>query len=162
VYVEGYSDYSAHTTESSGDRLLGLLDATNIAGSIPTQSATVTPEWVIDQDPDVILKIAMSPEEYDQLDVVRQKILARPGFDRIQAVRDTRVYVMNGDVMSSPRGIVGLLLAAKALYPDQFADINPENVLNEYAFAFFNGADSIEYFSPWPLPDKWSVVPGYT
>ncbi|MDO8871139.1 MAG: ABC transporter substrate-binding protein [Methanoregula sp.] len=154
VYVEGYTDYSAHATGSGGDHLLKLLNATNIAGTITTQWATVSPEWVIDQNPDVILKIAMSPEKYDHLDAVRLKILGRPGFDRTRAVADDRVYVMNGDVISSPRGIVGLLLAAKALYPEQFADIDAEGVLEEYAGTFVDGADRMEYFSPLPLPDR--------
>lgn len=150
VYVEGYTDYSAHATGSGGDHLLKLLNATNIAGSISTQSATVSPEWVIDQNPDVIIKIAMDPEKYESLDSVREKILHRQGFSEIRAVQENRVYVLNGDAISSPRGIVGLLYAAKALYPDDFKDINPDQVLKEYAREFVSGTDQIQAFSTQP------------
>ena len=148
VYVEGYSDYSVHATGSGGDHLLRLLNATNIAGSIRTQSATVSPEWVIEQDPDVIIKIAMDPAKYESLDTVRQSILSRPGLSRVRAVRENRVYVINGDVISSPRGVVGLLYAAKALYPEEFADVMPEDALAEYAREFVSGTDRVGTFSP--------------
>ncbi|MDO8871135.1 MAG: ABC transporter substrate-binding protein [Methanoregula sp.] len=148
VYVEGYTDYSAHATGSGGDHLLKLLNATNIAGSISTQSATVSPEWVIDQNPYVIIKIAMDPEKYEPLDEVRERILHRHGLSTIHAVRERKVYVLNGDIISSPRGIVGVLYTAKALYPEQFQDIDPELVLEEYAREFVSGTDQIQTFSP--------------
>jgi iron complex transport system substrate-binding protein len=148
VYVEGYGDYSVHAKGSGGDLLLKILKATNIAGSINTSSAKVSPEWVIDQNPDVIIKIAMDPVKYESLEKVREKILHREGFSEIQAVQRGNVYVLNGDVISSPRGIVGVLYAAKALYPDEFDDVNPNLVLEEYAREFVSGTDQIQTFYP--------------
>lgn len=148
IYIEGYGDYTVHARGSGGDILLKILNATNIAGSISTPSAKVTPEWVIDQNPDVIIKIAMDPVKYESLEKVRGKILDRPGFSTITAIREKRVYILNGDVISSPRGVVGLLYMAKALYPEEFEDIDPELVLDEYAREFVSGTNQIQTFSP--------------
>ncbi|MDO8871138.1 MAG: ABC transporter substrate-binding protein [Methanoregula sp.] len=149
VYTEGYSDYTAHGRESGGTLLLTLLRAKNIGANLPGLSQKVSPEWIIVEDPDVILKIGSREDmKSESLDDIRTRIMNRPGFDRIQAVREGRVYVINGDLISSPRAVAGVLYAAKALYPDQFADIDPDQVLHEYATRFFSGADNIPSIAP--------------
>lgn len=149
VYAEGYSDYTAHGRESGGTQLITLLGAKNIGGDLPGLSQIVSPEWIIDQDPDVILKIGSREDmQSESLDDIRTRIMSRPGFDRIQAVREGRVYVINGDLISSPRAVAGVLYVAKAFYPDLFADIDPDQVLHEYATRFFSGADNIPSIAP--------------
>jgi iron complex transport system substrate-binding protein len=152
IYLELYSDYSAQGNNTQGDAIIGLLHARNIAKDLSAPSTRVSPEWIVEQDPDIIVKFASSPQTGNPpLNKVRQDIVNRTGFAELSAVRNNRVYVLNGDVVSSPRGIAGTLYLAKALYPERFEDINPDAILREYAETFLPGSDRIATFYP-PLP----------
>jgi iron complex transport system substrate-binding protein len=149
VYTEGYSDYAAHGAESGGTQLLTLLHAENIGKDLPGLSQTVSPEWIIEEDPDIILKMGSQDDmKSESLEDIRSRIMQRNGFDRIKAVKEGRVYVINGDLISSPRAVAGVLYVARALYPDRFADIEPDDVLKDYADRFFPDADKIPRIAP--------------
>lgn len=149
VYIEGYSDYSVMTERSAGGRILQALNSRNIHGNHTTDWATVNPEWVIAQNPDIIIKMANDPAKGENLTSVRQRILNREGYSTLSAVKNNRVYVLNGDIGSSPRAVIGLVYAAKAIYPEEFADIDPMDVLIEYDRLFVaNTTVFSEAFSP--------------
>lgn len=137
VYAELYGDYSALGMNSSGDHLIRMLGAENIAREIPLQSAStnkVSAEWIIEQNPDIILKIASTPSSTNpSLAQVRENILNRSGFEKINAVKNGRVYVIDGDIMNGPTGPVGLVYIAKSFYPDLFDDISPDAVYREFS-----------------------------
>lgn len=145
VYSESYMDYGAQGLESGGTQILDILNAKNICGdTIPGQNSIVSAEWIIDRNPDVIVKIASQANlETESLDQIRTHIMTRPGFDQINAVKNGRVYVINGDLLYSPRGAAGIMYLAKAFYPELFTDINPDDVLKEYATSFFPDANNI-------------------
>jgi len=149
IYCEASVDYYAWGPGSLGDDLIHLLNAKNIAENL-TYSGYVSPEWVIDQNPDVIIRtVAKGNNLTDEW----EKVVNRTGADKIRAVRDHRVYVLHHDMENSPRGVVGLLYLAKQLYPEQFSDINPDAVLREYAEEFVPGSDEIEKYYP-PMPTR--------
>lgn len=149
VYIEGYSDYSVMTERSAGGRILKALNIRNIYGNHTTDWATVNPEWVIAQNPDIIIKMANDPAKGENLTSVRQRILSREGYSTLSAVKNNRVYVLNGDIGSSPRAVIGLVYAAKAVYPEEFADIDPMDVLMEYDREFVaNTTVSSDAFEP--------------
>lgn len=150
VYSESYMDYGAQGLESGGTQILDILNAKNICGdTIPGQNSIVSAEWIIDRNPDVIVKIASQANlETESLDQIRTRIMTRPGFDQINAVKNGRVYVINGDLLYSPRGAAGIMYLAKAFYPELFTDINPDDVLTEYATSFFPDANNIPTIAP--------------
>ncbi|MDO8871140.1 MAG: ABC transporter substrate-binding protein [Methanoregula sp.] len=137
VYAELYGDYSALGKNSSGDHLIRMMEAENIAREIPLQSMStnkVSAEWIIEQNPDIILKIASTPSATNpSLAQVRENILNRPGFGKINAVKNGRVYVIDGDIINGPTRPVGLMYIAKSFYPDLFADISPDAVYQEFS-----------------------------
>ena len=148
VYIEGYSDYSVMTERSAGGRILQVLHIRNIYGNHTSDWATVNPEWVIAQNPEVIIKMATDPAKGENMTSVRQRILNREGYSTITAVKNNRVYVMNGEIGSSPRVVIGLVYAAKAIYPDRFYDINPKDILLEYDREFVAGTGFEDAFAP--------------
>lgn len=137
VYAELYGDYSALGRNSSGDRLILMLGADNIARDISLQSSSTTkvsPEWIIEQNPDIILKIASTPSATNpSLAKIRENILNRSGFEKINAVKNGRVYVIDGHMINGPTGPVGLVHIAKSFYPDLFTDISPDAVYREFS-----------------------------
>jgi iron complex transport system substrate-binding protein len=149
VYVEAYTDNSAMTERSAGGRILKLLHAPNLFGNASSDWVAVNPEWVIEQNPDIILKIASDPVSSGKsLESVHDAIKNRLGYSNVTAVKEGKIFVINGDLASSPRGIIGLLYCAKALYPEKFSDINPDNALIEYSTRFVKGSENIEKFYP--------------
>ncbi|MDD1723689.1 MAG: ABC transporter substrate-binding protein [Methanospirillum sp.] len=139
VYAEAYSDYSVMTERSAGGQYLEALHVRNIYGNHTSDWATVSPEWVIAQNPDVIIKFATDPAKGENLSSVRVRIMNRAGYSTISAVKNHRVYVLDGNLGSSPRAVIGLVYAAKAIYPDKFDDIDPVYILDEYSQEFVHG-----------------------
>jgi ABC-type Fe3+-hydroxamate transport system, periplasmic component len=146
VYMEMYNDYSAQGNNTQGDAILTLLHADNIAHNMDL-FPTVSAEWVVAQDPDVIVKW-VSSSSTTPLDQVYNDTVNRPGLSNTSAVKNHRVYIISGDVISSPRGIAGLMYMAKALHPEEFADINPDQILTDYASEYHPGADKIATYYP--------------
>lgn len=152
VYMEMYNDYSAQGNNTQGDEILTLLHADNIAHQMDL-FPVVSAEWVVAQDPDVIVKW-VSSSSTTPLDQVYNNTITRPGLSGTSAVKNHRVYILSGDVISSPRGIAGLMYMAKALYPEEFADIDPDQILKDYAREYHPGADEI--------PTYYPILPGPT
>lgn len=148
VYIESFgTDYTAYGPGSSGDSVLKILKAKNIAENISLQTSIVAPEWVASQNPDVIIKYV---SRADNLKDVYDTVKKRPSHSNVSALRNNRVYAIKNDVIAGPRGIAGLLYLAKMLYPERFADIDPEQLLHEYAATFVPGSDDVETYLPVP------------
>ncbi len=146
VYMEMYHDYSAQGNNTQGDSILTLLHADNIAHNMDL-FPVVSQEWVVSENPDVIVKW-VSSSSTTPIEQVYNNTITRPGLSGTSAVRNHRVYVISGDVISSPRGIAGLMYLAKALHPDEFSDIDPDQILKDYAEEFHPDADQIATYYP--------------
>jgi iron complex transport system substrate-binding protein len=145
VYSEMYADYMAQGPGSTGNSVLEIVKARNIAQNISTSTAIVNPDWIIQQDPEVIIKYVTRT---DNLTLRYEQVRNRPLFEGVTAVRENRVYAIKGDVISGPRGIAGILYIAKVLYPDRFSDIDPNQILHEYAQDFVPGSDDVDTYLP--------------
>lgn len=144
VYAEAYTDYSVMTQRSAGGNVLETLHVQNIYGNHTSDWATVSPEWLIAENPDVIIKFSTDPAKGEHLSSVRGRILNRTGYAMVSAVKNDRVYVMNGEIGSSPRAVVGLVYAAKAIFPEQFKDIDPMEILIEYDRKFVANSTNLQ------------------
>ncbi len=99
----------------------------------------VSPEWVVQIDPDVILQSEPSTKNYteDELAQLRDEIMSRPELQSAKAVEDGRVFVMSGKITSGIRAIVGELYLAKWLHPQRFEDVDPDVVHRELIDKFY-------------------------
>lgn len=147
VYGEESSDFTVMTQNGHGGQILSLLRARNIYGnSTNPEWPIVTSEWIIHQDPDVIIKTkgyqdTTLKESYDRL-------MNRTGYHELKAVKTGRVYVYNPDLTSSPRAVIGLVYLARVIYPERFADINPDIVRQNYYQEFGFGNESQDWIYP--------------
>ena len=102
VYFEHIEDYRSFTTGSSGHEICLAAGGINIAADLAQSSekpiVQVDQEWLIEQNPDVIIKIVQcksglcgygenDPEEMNSL---RDTIMNRPGWESITAVKNDR------------------------------------------------------------------------
>lgn len=157
VYFERWTDYSTLARDSPQQDILTILHAKNVAADIPLVQAEVSPEWIIDQNPDVIFRLAVLGDNATE---IRDKLMDRPGASGIRAVQEGRVYIVYTEMLTSPRSAVGTLYLAKILYPDSFSDIDPVEVLHDYENEFLPGFRSEDTF--YPLPGKRQAVMGNT
>ncbi|NTW02193.1 MAG: cobalamin-binding protein [Oscillochloris sp.] len=98
-------------------QMLDLVGATNIFADATDDYPQVSTEAIVDRDPTVIV----GPSSHgDKL--TAELVAARPGWEKIRAVQDGRIYLLDGDMVSrpGPRLVDSLEDLAAALYPEQF------------------------------------------
>jgi iron complex transport system substrate-binding protein len=112
----------------------------------------VDPEWVLQQDIDVIFRrvqaqTALVSEETAKASIA--EIINRPGWDEIDAVKNGRVYIYVKEMNFAPSNIIGRCYFAKLLQPELFSDLDPEVIANEYWQTFMG----YEYPEMWVYPE---------
>lgn len=103
------------------NEMIETIGATNIFGE-ENSWITVTPEAVIDANPDVIL--ANTPGTNEAGLTAVEDIVSREGWDTITAVKNSDVYKIdkNSSSRASQNIIKALKEMAKAVYPDEYKD----------------------------------------
>lgn len=117
VFVEVWNDpITTAGRESFVADLVELAGGTNIGSESPAAYYTVSSEWVLAKNPDVILTLYMTPGTNTA------PVSARAGWNTVAAVRNGRVYAgLNNDVVlrPGPRVMEGAALLRKCLHPVQ-------------------------------------------
>ena len=106
--------------------------------------AKVDPEWVIEQNPDIIVVSVWpqvgggySSDDPSGMKGVRDSVMNRPELAKVTAVKNGRVYVINFDVWAPPNNVViSLAYYAKWFHPDLFKDLDPQAIHQEYLNRF--------------------------
>jgi iron complex transport system substrate-binding protein len=148
VYVElgqrGPSEYG----NSYGADLWGPLVETsggaNIARGKINAPAPLSAEYVLASNPDYVFITGSnwtnSPDAVEMGFGVPSKLtnerlrryLDRPGWRNLTAVREGHVYAIHHGIARTLFDFVGMQFFAKALYPAQFADVDPEASMRDY------------------------------
>ncbi len=118
----------------------------------PSYKITVDPEWVIEQNPEVIIMHAVRytysgmtldpPHGYDADDSSglaegRDAFMSRPELANVNAVKNGNVYILSGTFRNDATGgFVGAAYMAKLFYPDLFGEMNPQAIHQEYLTDF--------------------------
>ena len=123
VYIE-YSDFTAMGTGSSSNEMLELINATNIALKLGIQYPKISTEWLLQENPDVIIKIIPANITADMY----EKLVNRAGWDKLDAVKNKQVYLVLPELCAGPRAMIGSLFFGKWCYPERFASIDPDSV----------------------------------
>lgn len=133
--------FGKYTTKActAADEGITLAGGTNIAHDEDLGRLAVSEEWVIRNNPDVILSqiSSTSPAIVEALLAKREEILSRPELKGTNAVRNGWVYISHLSIRRGPRMIGYLLYLAKWFHPDLFEDIDPEAVHRELLQKFF-------------------------
>jgi len=65
-------------------------------------------------------------------------IKGAPGLSLVDAVKEDRVYIISGDFSLGPQMTIGTVVVAKWLYPELFADLDPEAIHQEFLREFMH------------------------
>jgi iron complex transport system substrate-binding protein len=132
----------------------GINIATGLAGT----SVEVDPEWVIEKNPDFMFADLMKgfdsgpgKTEEDMKNLLAKVLSGRPGFEKVNAVKNNNSYLIDRDVIGGPRWVIGHIFFAKCMHPELFEDIDPAEIHKEYLKKFHN----LEVAGTWtyPLPE---------
>lgn len=132
----------------------GLNIATGLAGT----SVEVDPEWVIEKNPDFMFADLMKGFDSgpgktgkDMENLLAKVLSGRPGFEKVNAVKNNNTYLIDRDIIGGPRWVIGHIFFAKCMHPELFEDIDPAEIHKEYLKKFHN----IEVAGIWayPLPE---------
>lgn len=137
VLLEWYQPYQTYVTPGL-DQAGGINIAENQTEYAPILSA----EFVVEQNPDIII-CAISSDEHTEADFVamRDEITSRPELSEVNAVKNGSVYVYDFDSRNGIRCVVGYLYWAKWCQPSLFEDIDPAAVNAELSQKFL-GTDT--------------------
>ena len=118
VFYEVWNDpYMTTTDRTFIGELINQAGGVNIFADIDEEYPSISSEEIIEKDPQVIL----GPSNHgDQL--TSEMIVAREGWGDLSAVKNGRIAIIDGNIVSraGPRVVEALEAIAQALYPDQF------------------------------------------
>ena len=144
VFMEGGKYKTAPTTGTVGIACT-MAGGKNIvtADMDPGTGASfsVDPEWVVDQNPDIILKKDWrnlgyrSTIDMSALKETRDEIMGRPELANVEAVKNGRVY-LDGYETIYVRGFIGTIYMAKWFHPELFEDLDPKEIHQDFLEGF--------------------------
>lgn len=150
VFVEWNQAYRGASTSSGYNNFIEKAGGVNVVSNASAQYPIIDPEWLIQQDPSIIIKLVSSTKEYTDEDLLeeRNEIAGRSELASLKAIKEGRTYAISGIVVGGIRSVIGELYFAKWFYPEQFQDINPESVHKEMLQKFYGLEMKNSYASP--------------
>lgn len=130
-----------------GNKMIEMAGGRSITSLTPGEWINVDPEWIIEQNPDVIIReyYNMSGTDNTELgyntisnskakDMV-ERITLMPAFETSNAVQEKDVHMIYGNIISNS-WFLGLPYVAKWLHPEIFCDLDPTEIYQEFITQF--------------------------
>jgi iron complex transport system substrate-binding protein len=149
VYLEAQGDYVTHTKMGAAGYQIELAGGQNIAADMiggATGWLEVDPEWVLTENPDAIVKMAgwnrdnttagYETDDFTSMKALRDRILNRSEFAKVRAIENGKVEILTYDITYTPDYIISVAYMAKLFYPEQFKDLDPVAIHQEYLDKF--------------------------
>ena len=159
--------FDAHgLPDSSTNVMIRHAGGKGISEDLGIAYTTVDPEWVLEQDPEVIVSHAanaqyavgirlgyhseLSDDDYPKLEEARQELMETYGISGTKAVTDGKVYFITDELMYGPQQPVGVMYLAKWFHPERFDDLEPQEQNREYYEEFMD----LEYLGIHVYPEE--------
>ncbi|XPS88557.1 putative ABC transporter, periplasmic binding protein [Desulfosarcina variabilis str. Montpellier] len=112
-------------------------------------------KWVVQKDPDIIIKIPRSGAtgvdiSTGYLKQLHEEIMQREELRRLQAIRQNRVFVIHPRLCAGPRQIIGTAYYAKWFYPALFPDLDPGKLHAQMLKRFWG----LDLHGAWGYPEN--------
>ncbi|MEM2092890.1 MAG: ABC transporter substrate-binding protein [Candidatus Bathyarchaeia archaeon] len=110
----------------------------NIAENMTVYAPVMSPEFVVEQNPQVIIRMISSPEhDLNDFRELWEEIISRPELQNTEAIKKGRVHICDWKLRNGICSVVGYLYFAKWVQPELFSDIDPAQVMAEVYQRFF-------------------------
>ncbi|KKG14676.1 iron ABC transporter substrate-binding protein [Methanosarcina sp. 2.H.T.1A.6] len=133
-----------------GNEFFNAAGGKNIAGDLSFAYGDVDKEWVLEQDIDAIVVMCWDQHYLDTFGYavndselafergkeIQEEIMRQDVFAHTDAVKNKKVYLLHNELLSTPRNIIAIAYMAKWFYPEEFPDLDPEALHQEYLDRF--------------------------
>lgn len=148
IYIECYKEYNARNKRSGTHPMVEIAGGINIGQDLNLLGSGTTfevdPEWIIEQNPDIIIKVVSKSsvrcgydnDDAKDMELAREEIINRPGFENIDAVKNGRVYLIAPHICDRSCNPLGIAYLAKWFHPNLFEDLDPQAIHQEYLTRF--------------------------
>lgn len=146
----------AYATDTGYSDLCDVAGGVNVAQGYVEYNGDVESEWVMTQNPDVIVGLSYGAgykkDDDTPLKDYRDEIMDVPGFDNLEAVKNGRVHVISGDFAVGPQLVIGAVAMAKWLYPEEFEDMDVDAIHEEFLRNFLGSDYDLEEHGAFVYP----------
>lgn len=153
IYFESWDEFKSCANGSGYDEKIKLAGGDNVFEDATPSYPIVDPESVFASDPEVIVKLigggsysfgGYAGDGLEDTEALYNSLISRSGWSEIDAVKNNRLHIMHNDIFGGPGHFIGIMYMAKWLYPEKFADIEPEDYFKEY-IEDYQGLDFDDY-----------------
>jgi len=145
VFIEGketgLGDIGTKGPGSADDLTCIMAGGKNIAGDLDKLYPHVNWEWVMEQNPNVIIKGVYTDDwgwsSINEPEGIIDEINDRTGAGGILAVKGDKIYAFCNEPLYGMDSVIGLTYWAKLIHPE--LDLDPEAVYTEYLTNFMGG-----------------------
>jgi iron complex transport system substrate-binding protein len=130
-----------------GNKMIKMAGGRSITSLTPGEWINVDPEWIIEQNPDVLIREYYNVSGTDNPELgynansnskakdMVERITLMPAFETSNAVQEKDVHMIYGNIISNS-WFLGLPYIAKWLHPDIFYDLDPNEIYQEFITKF--------------------------
>jgi iron complex transport system substrate-binding protein len=142
VYFEGAKRYQTYGGAGYGSGIPNVIRFVGGKDLYPERTELafeVNPEDVAERNPDVIFKgtpLGWEEKNDTAFKALRDEIMNRSELASTNAVKNNQVYVISFDVVGGASKKFGPVFLAKALYPENFQDLDPLAFYRDYMERF--------------------------
>jgi iron complex transport system substrate-binding protein len=138
VFFEWYKAWFSTGAGATYNEMIVTTGGINIAADEPVVNPELSPEYVAEKNPDIIIRMLtyMDGEELADYQTLHDEITSRSALSESNAVKEGKVYIIKNTALVARRPI-GLLYLAKWFHPTLFEDIDPAAVHEEMIQKFF-------------------------
>jgi iron complex transport system substrate-binding protein len=137
VFYENRKPYASVSSKSGNHIPLAAAGAVNIAADEPVSSPHLSVEYVLEQNPDVIIRRMSGDGSAENMKIMLDMIKNRTGIGSVNAVVNGRVHIMKADLTLLLRYPAALAYMASWVYPDYAELIDPEGVHRNIIAKYF-------------------------
>ncbi len=157
-------NYDTANKTKGAHKIIELAGGNNIAKDLPIPSSRVSPEWILTENPEIIISHGSNLRHmvgiglgYDanitdnsKLEKAKKILIELPGFKDTEAVSNGKVYFIHDNLMFGPQQAIGAMYLAKWFYPELFKELKPEEKNREFYERFMN----LEYKGIYVYPEN--------
>ncbi len=129
------TEYGNTLTEGGWATIMDYAGGDNIAKGSTGNSKMIDPEYLISTDPDFIFVstgLGYREQAFERAASVIDSYTRRRGWDNLKAVNNKNIMALFHDHARGPFAFYPTLYLAKNFYPEEFKDIDPDQILREF------------------------------
>lgn len=142
VYYEGSDAWHSCGPGSGYHDMIRLAGGINIAGNEPSAYPELSPEYVLEKDPEVIVKdpyvYGYGKEKPGKLKKAYEELVERTGIKGTKAAKEGRVHVIAHELTGGAFKNIGISQLAKWFYPKKFEEVDPASYHEKILQNFFD------------------------